>query len=299
MPIILLSGSVPPRLEGPLVQSYGLSHTETAFVRSSTNRPEIGLHSIYLDPLASWSALAHLVYALHSRLKADERMLVLFASCVEAEKFAVKAPCAVFHSSLPSSGPGNTKAYNLDLWDQGKIKLMACTSAFATGVDRPNIRFIVIYKPTYSLMMVVQMAGRAGRDGSESHVFFATSERAGPMFKPEKDRSLVYELGKLVHEKECKVLQTMRYLDGETMARACGDLHGQVPCDICEPNSEIHQFAVNAAANSGRTVPRLGDAGGNKLSSQCRKSVEQAYAMNMNKAKGKVSPLYDSFFYQH
>ena len=166
-------------------------------------------------------------------------------------------------------------------------------------VDRLNIQFIIIYKPTYSLMMVVQMAGHTGRDGSESHVFFATSEWAGLMFKLEKDHSLVHELGKLVHEKECKILQMMQYLDGKTMAHACGDLHGQVPCNICEPNSEIHQFAGNAAANSGRTVPWLGDAGGNKLSSQCRKSVKQAYTMNMDKAKGKVSPLYDLFFYQH
>lgn len=53
---------------------------------------------------------------------------------------------------------------------------MACMSAFAMRVDRLNIQFIIIYKPTYSLMMVVQMAGHTGRDGSESHVFFATSE---------------------------------------------------------------------------------------------------------------------------
>lgn len=261
MPIILLSGSAPPDLERPLIRTYGLSQTETAFVRSSTNRPEIGLHTIYLDPLTSRSALAHLVYSLHSRLTVDERMLVLFPSCVEAEKFAADARCAVFHSSLPSAG--NTKAYNLDLWDRGEVKLMACTSAFATGVDRPNIRFIVVSKPTYSLMTVVQMAGRAGRDGSESHVFFATSERTGPRFKQENDYSMVYELGKLVHEKECKVHQMMRYLDGERMAYTCGELPGQVPCDICEPNSEIHRFAV-------------------------MKSIEKAHATGMDKAKGKV-----------
>lgn len=290
MPIILLSASVPPGMERPLMQTYGLSQTKTAFIRSSTNRPEIGLHTIYLDPSASRSALAHLVDALHSKLKVDERMLVWFASCEDAEDFATKARCAVFHRGLPSTG--NTQAYNLDLWDRGETKLMACTSAFATGVDRPNIRFIVVHKPTYSLLMIVQMTGRAGRDGSESHVFFATSERAGPKLKQEKDYSLVYELGKLVHKKECKVLQMTRYLDGDSMGHACGDLRGQVPCDICKPNSEIHQFAVNAVANPSRKVPLLGDAGhGDKLSPGHRKSVEQAYTTNMDGAMGKVSPL--------
>ncbi|KAG6374595.1 P-loop containing nucleoside triphosphate hydrolase protein [Boletus reticuloceps] len=173
MSIILLSGMVPPCLERPLMKPYRLLHTDTAFIRLSMNRPEIGLHTIYLDPSASRAALAHLVYTLHSRLKVDERMLVLFPSCVEAEAFAVKASCTVFHSRLPSSG--NMKVYNLDLWDWGEIKLMACTSAFATGVDRPNIRFIVNYNPTYSLTMVAQMAGHAGWDRSESHVFFTSS----------------------------------------------------------------------------------------------------------------------------
>ena len=299
MPIILLSGSVPPGLEEPLMQTYGLSQTETAFIRSSTNRPEIGLHTIYLEPSASRSALAHLVYALLSRLEADERMLVWFASCEEAEEFATTAHCAVFHSNLPSTG--NTKAYNLDLWDRGETKLMACTSAFATGVDRPNVRFIVVYKPTYSLLMAVQMAGRAGRDGSESHVFFATSERAGPKFKREKDYSMVYELGKLVHKKECKVLQMMWYLDGERMARACCDLRGQVPCDICKPNSEIHQFAVNAVANPRRTAPQPGNAGDeDNLYPRHRKLVKQAYTTNMpaEEATGKVSPLQSPFFHR-
>ncbi|KAF8425824.1 hypothetical protein L210DRAFT_986547 [Boletus edulis BED1] len=287
MPIILLSGSVPPDLEKPLMKAYGLSQTETAFVRSSTNRPEIGLHTIYLDPSASTSALAHLVYALHSRLKADERMLVLFASCEEAEEFAGKARCAVFHRGLPSTG--NTKAYNLGLWDRGETKLMACTSAFATGVDRQKIRFIVVYKPTYSLLMVMQMAGRAGRDGSESHVFFATSQKAGPKFKQDDDYSLVYELGKVVHQKKCKILQATLYLDGERMARACSELRGQVPCDICDPSSEIHEFAVHAVQNPRQTVPRLYRAGNvEPLPAPC-KSVEQAYATAAGKGGGKAS----------
>ncbi|KAG6373143.1 P-loop containing nucleoside triphosphate hydrolase protein [Boletus reticuloceps] len=243
MSIILLSSTVPPCLERLLMKLYGLSHTETAFIRLLMNCPEIGLHMIYLDPSASRAALAHLVYALHSRLKADKRMLVLFPLCVEAEVFAVKASCAVFHSRLPLSG--NTKVYNLDLWDQGKIKLMACTSAFAMGVDRLNIRFIVIYNPTYSLTMVAQMAGHARLGRSESHMFFTTSEWAAAMPTSKEDYSLVYELGKLVHKKECKVLQMAWYMDNERMACACGDLHSQMLCDLCKPNSKIHYFAVN------------------------------------------------------
>lgn len=51
---------------------------------------------------------------------------------------------------------------------------MACLSAFASGVDQANMQFEIIYNPAYCLITMMQMASHAGRDGIESHVFFAT-----------------------------------------------------------------------------------------------------------------------------
>ena len=104
-----------------------------AFIRSGTDWPEIGLHTVQLDPLLPEEALSHLVHALKGRLEEDERMLVFFGSCMLAGVFAKKSCCAVFHSHLPACG--NTKAYNLNKWDKGEATVMACTSAFTSGVD--------------------------------------------------------------------------------------------------------------------------------------------------------------------
>ena len=84
-------------------------------------------------------------------------MLIFFNSCDKAERFSAKNQCPVFHSKLPKGNNG--KEFNMQLWESGKTKMMACTSAFGEGVDKPNVRFVVIHRLKYSLMSVLQAAG--------------------------------------------------------------------------------------------------------------------------------------------
>lgn len=253
MPIFLLSASAPPRLEKRLLKTYQLREGTTTFIRSTTQRAEIGIHTIYLNPLTDDADLNNLVRSLQGRLKEEDRMLVFFASCGAADKFGNEHRCAVFHSNLPLSG--NTKGYNLHIWDRGACKVMACTSAFGAGVDRPNVRFVVIMEPAYSLLTTIQMVGRAGRDGKEAHAFLATVERQGVSFQDQRDPNLLWELGQLIHADECKVYQAMLYMDGENMALDCRQLGQQVRCDVCEPKDEMHLFATKAVTQRGRQVP--------------------------------------------
>ena len=183
--------------------------------------------------------------ALAVKLKDEERMLVFFASVAELQAFVKGFPCPVFHTSLPLTGT-ETKESNLCRWDGGECKVMACTSAFGSGVDRAHIRFVVIFKPAYGFMSTLQMAGRAGRDGKESHVFFVTSQRTGPSPISTEGITMVRELGDVVHRAHCKVYQTMVHMDGDQLAKTCEEIKGQVWCDICAPENEIHLFAVRA-----------------------------------------------------
>lgn len=222
--------------------NFGLHSDRTAFIRSPTNRSELGLHVIHLDPSAGLRALMRLVFALVRKLQANDRMLVFFECCQLAESFAKEHNFAIFHSKLPGS---DIKSKNLRLWDSGATKVMACTSAFGFGVDRPNIRFVVIFNPKYSLLTTMQMAGRAGRDGMEAHVFLATSERP-PSIQEKDDLSFTLELGQLMYQQVCRVYQAMYSMDGPEMARTCMELRRQVPCDVCNPGSEMHLFVAKA-----------------------------------------------------
>ncbi|KAG1837982.1 P-loop containing nucleoside triphosphate hydrolase protein [Suillus subalutaceus] len=123
-------------------------------------------------PITVKQSLNSLVHALNRRLRDEEHMLMFFASQGDAQLFVTQNRCAVYHSKLFK--PGNTKAYDLDLWDRGESKVMVCTTAFAQGMDRCNVQYVVIFRPAYRLIVNNQMLGHAGRDREESHVFFVT-----------------------------------------------------------------------------------------------------------------------------
>lgn len=243
MQLYLLSATTPPTLQQNLLDPYNMKPENTALIRSPTNRLEIGLHTI---PVNGETGLRSLVHALAKRLKEQERMLVFFNSCDEAERFSGENKCPVFHSKLP--GGNNAKEFNMQLWEIGESKMMACTSAFGAGVDKANVRFVVIHTPKFSLMSLMQAAGRAGREGTESHVFFTTAGKIGsPSPGHCLDVDARWQLDQLLHNGCCKVRQAMEYMDGIALAKGCRQIPNQVHCDVCYPDNEVHRLALRAA----------------------------------------------------
>jgi hypothetical protein len=243
---------MPPHCVLNFVHPFGIRERDLHQVRSTTNRPEIGMHVLHIPPIAALQALRHLVIALTQRLTNEERMLVFFSSQAEVEKFADGAGCAIYHSDLWQAG--NTKAYNLDLWDRGESKVMACTTAFAHGIDRSAIRYVVIFRPAYGLLTNNQMLGRAGRDNQESHVFFLTDEtgiRCIGRSEMSKNKCEV-ELQDLIHGEECRRFTNMVCMDGHELAIRCNEKPFGVPCDICSPDSEMQSFALRAVEDPTR-----------------------------------------------
>ena len=139
-------------------------------------------------------------------------------------------PIAVCHSHI--SKEGNTKSYNLRLWDDKETAVMACSSAFTLRVNQPNIWFIIIHiqSPVQPDDHDGDVAGNAGRDGKEFHIFFTTPEIQGAFFWNEKNPEMPWELGQLVHKKQCRVYQSTLYMDRDTLAGKCSILPSQVPC---------------------------------------------------------------------
>jgi superfamily II DNA helicase RecQ len=244
-----MSATIPPHLVWSFAEAFKINEDELTEIRSSTDRPEIGMHVVRIPLQAMLSdalnALIRLTDALSARLDEEERMLVFFSSNHEAETYAGKTGSAVYHSKLYEQG--NTRADNLQRWDQGNTSIMACTTAFAQGVDRPNVRFVVIFKPTFGLLTINQMLGRAGRDGKPSHVFFLTVGNVTTSsinVKEAKDRCLK-ELELLVNGNDCRRRINMQYMDGAALGKPCVEARG-MKCDICDPGSEMQRLAMNA-----------------------------------------------------
>ena len=139
--------------------------------------------------------MIHLASALLGKLLVDERMLVFFECCQQAESFAKEYNFTIYHSKLSNS---DIKDKNLHFWNRSATNVMGCTSIFGFRVDCPNIHFVVIFNPKYSLLTTIWMAGQAGWDGRETHIFLATLEQL-LLVQKKNDYSFMSELRQLVH----------------------------------------------------------------------------------------------------
>jgi hypothetical protein len=261
---VFVGGSNPPHLHHVFLKAAFL-HDNTRVIRGSTDRPELGYHVLNLPHgrgCPTIESLCRLTAQLKTQLLADERIVVFFQDDKEAEVFARKTKCAVYHSKLPSVG--NTKAYNIDRWQRGETVVLAATTAFQQGVDYPFIAYIVYYQSAYGMIGFVQGAGRAGRRGRHAYVIILCM--ANMLLATKHTRDSPKDTGCAVHFNDlirsadrCLRHQITSTMDGGAMAISCIDNPACNPCGRCDSNSVTALF-IRLAVNIPITHPRRPDA---------------------------------------
>jgi ATP-dependent DNA helicase RecQ len=83
----------------------------------------------------------------------------------EARMTEADIPGAAYHAGLSQ----HMKEKRHLQWRQGKLQVLACTSAFGMGIDQPDVRWVFHAGPPSNLEAYTQETGRAGRDGQEAH----------------------------------------------------------------------------------------------------------------------------------
>ncbi|KAG1791923.1 P-loop containing nucleoside triphosphate hydrolase protein [Suillus plorans] len=243
--INLLSATSPPSNTTTCLKAFLIHPNDLVIYCTCTDHLEIGLHVLHVLPNHFKSSLQSLVCQLQLKMSGSDHMLIFFSSNKDADNFGTAIQCAVFHSDLPTMGE-NTKAQNLMRWESGETKVMVCTTAFAQGVDRSSVCFVVISEVEYGLMVVNQMLGRSGRDGREAHTFYLTQKTSLSSFESGRDYYCIKGLDDVLFTNDYHRYTSIKYMDGRGFAYRCNDRPDTVKCDVCSPTSEMQGIALQA-----------------------------------------------------
>lgn len=80
--------------------------------------------------------------------------------------------CVSYHGGMDRE----TREKNQSAWMHNQVRMIVCTNAFGMGIDKPDVRLVVHLDIAPSLEEYYQEAGRAGRDGKESHAVTLVDE---------------------------------------------------------------------------------------------------------------------------
>jgi ATP-dependent DNA helicase RecQ len=98
-----------------------------------------------------------------------ERKAEELSSFLKAQNVSSSA----YHAGLDSA----VRQQRQSDWLADKTKVMVCTTAFGMGIDKSDVRFVLHFDLPESLEAYYQEAGRAGRDGHESHAVLFYEEQ--------------------------------------------------------------------------------------------------------------------------
>jgi ATP-dependent DNA helicase RecQ len=134
-------------------------------IAASPHRANLCFEVIECGSTARLRALTRLILRLR-------RPGIIYCSTtkeVDAVHGALRAmgiPAHRYHGGMKGS---ERKAEQELFMKRGRRLVMVATSAFGLGIDKPDIRYVVHFQTPSSLEQYVQEAGRAGRDGRQSH----------------------------------------------------------------------------------------------------------------------------------
>jgi ATP-dependent DNA helicase RecQ len=168
-PLVFLSGSASPAVIDELVDIFNLPMPQVIFKEAA----RINL-KYEVEKVKKLTTLP--------QITEDERMIIFVSKREDVNLMEVDVVNNGFYKEKILKYHGGMqleeKNENQDKWMTTKGALMIATSAFALGIDYPKVRHVFIVGSAYGLDNLIQMWGRAGRDGLKSycHYIFSTTQ---------------------------------------------------------------------------------------------------------------------------
>lgn len=260
IPIIALTATATPQVKDDIISELNLNQPKT-FVSSFYRE------NLHIKVIPKKNELQKIVSLLLQHQ--DESCIVYCFSRKDTETLATLLTekgfsAGAYHAGLESS----QRSQMQDDFIHDRIRVIAATTAFGMGIDKPDVRLVIHRTFPKTLEGYYQEIGRAGRDGLNSDCVLLYS--AGDKMKldyflslvsdeteRQKELANIKEVMNYAESRTCRWVSLIQYF-GETPAiTACAT------CDVCKSqNDTVDATVITQKLLSGiiKTENRFGKA---------------------------------------
>ncbi|EMD41036.1 hypothetical protein CERSUDRAFT_149672 [Gelatoporia subvermispora B] len=254
VPIMALTGTASKRVSEDIVTCLGIPGCVR--LRQSFNRPNLN-YAVVRQERDSIHKIAESIQEKYS----GETGIIYCRSRSECEKVAktlterYNISTEAYHARVPQLAKRDV----LQAWQNGSCQVVAATTAFGMGIDKPDVRFVIHNCVPRSLEGYYQETGRAGRDGKPSDCILYYRYRDGEsLFAAVRNKEGLSTEGKRAAQEGIR--QVVEYCQNVTDCRRCQlltyfeeifdsrDCNGH--CDNCRDSRSIISEDVTEVTRS-------------------------------------------------
>ena len=274
-PIILLTATCPPNRRKKLVSLFNINQA-TVFdmptVRKNLSYQVINVDSRLQGQYASsqnmllqqlYNSISNSIQQLLKTTKQGRIMVFSMTRNIADTSYAFlkqlinmeNVEISLYHSGLLNEIRHTTQSNWMKQHriNQPSIKIICCTSAFGTGIDVPDVRYVYHIGATYSIMNYIQESGRAGRDNqpaictllyssSFAHTFRDGTNGLDQYLTEDDQAHQILQYNQLISYAEneyiCRRMNLFTHMDSQLPSFCLFDPN-PVLCDCCKRQQQL------------------------------------------------------------
>ncbi|KAI1784795.1 P-loop containing nucleoside triphosphate hydrolase protein [Ganoderma leucocontextum] len=191
--LVLLSATISPTSIAQLRSQANLAPGEdTEVIRASSNRPELHFlrPTLYkeLDKQTTRTIANRVNGVLKNYKDPSLRALVFVQRIDDGKVIAEVLDCDFYRGASDDTITNTDRDAMVSQWLDGTHRVMVATDAFGPGNDYAHVRHVIFVGSPKGVVDLIQMAGRAGRDGQRSLIMPLLLESRRVPNTPSSDR---------------------------------------------------------------------------------------------------------------